>query len=160
MKLYLELEKGIILRHKAKEDLKTIDPILFELERATEEDPKNFKKVNKSALNKIFALRQISKGLETNKQKDPPIKVQLEDDGTEIIEKEHREDREFLNKVEGLLSKNKVLPVNKMFAVVHQLDEVLHNLGDTADELDAVKGKVLIKKTSSKTSRRGTRKSY
>jgi len=142
--IWIELEKGIILRHKAKDDLKTIDPSLFELEQSYKEGLSNFKRVNKSATNKIFA-RQISKETkeqEINKQKNVLVNVQLEDDGSELIERLCQDDTEFLKKVEGFLSKSRVLPINKMSTVVNQLDQVLHNLGDTADELDTLKGRV------------------
>jgi len=130
----------MILRHKAKDDLKTVDPILFELEQQSREDLSSKKKIKKTALTKLFSLKQISNGRELNRQNQTPVNVQIEDDGSEILEKIHKDDKEFLNRVEGLLTKNRVLPINKMFTVVHQLDEVLQNLGDTADELDTMKG--------------------
>ncbi len=130
--------KDVTVAYKAKDDIPVIDPIQFQIE----EKQRQRKQTKNSALAKIYAYRQFANLTEESKLKtesDKNLSISVEDDGADLFQRIQKDDFEFKKRVDGILQRNKTLPINKMFAVVHHLDHALQGLGETVDELDALK---------------------
>lgn len=125
------------MKQKAKEE---IAAQLQEQEAELEKQKKSKIQIAEKAISAVDAFKQTLLPKEEQKtenveENNPDFQFEEE---LYMPSKLVKEDRDFKKNVERLLIKNKVLPADRIPIVVNKLDEILHNLGETADEIDII----------------------
>lgn len=123
------------MKQKAKEEIAIQ---LQEQEAELEKQKKSKMQIAEKAISAVEAFKQtlLAKEEQTTEEVNNPD-FQFEEE-LYMPSKLVKEDRDFKKNVERLLIKNKVLPADRIPIVVNKLDEILHNLGETADEIDII----------------------